>query len=80
MFHRGVPPGGDDTLAEKQKSGKGNRKAGRKRKKPSQKQYTFERRWERNKERKAQKRANKFGKSVRIKIRGDWVTLKPKKR
>lgn len=59
------------------KGGKKNRKFGRKKRRPSQVRYTFERRWEKNKKRKAQKYANKTNRHIKIKISGEWVTIHP---
>jgi len=66
-------------MAEKQGKGKGKkgRKIGRTKRKPCQQRYTQSRRWIQNKKRKAQKYANKFGITVRIKVEGEWVAVRP---
>lgn len=61
----------------KKKGGKKNRKFGRKKRRPSQVRYTYEKRWEKNKKRKAQKYANKFKRIIKIKVGGEWVLIRP---
>lgn len=63
----------------KQSKGKKSRKYGRKRDSLTHKRYNHEQRWITNKIRKAQRHANKLGKSIRIKIEGEWETINPKK-
>ena len=60
----------------KQSRGKKTRKYGRKKDSPTQQRYNQERRWIKNKVRKAQKYANRMNQSVRIKIEGEWETIR----
>ena len=64
-------------MAEKQGSGRKHTKIGRKKRKPSQIMYTYEKRWEKNKRKKAQKTANRLNRIVKIKIDNEWETIKP---
>lgn len=62
---------------KKAQYGKGNRKIGRTADRPCQKRYvSSDRKWS-NKIRKVQKIVNKFGHSIKIKVKGEWVTIQP---
>ena len=69
-------------MAEKQtrRTGKKTRKYGRQKNSPAHQRYNNEERWEKNKICKAQKTANKFGKAVKIKIKGNWEIIKSDKK
>lgn len=62
------------------KSGKKGRKVGRRKKKPCQVRYTSSRRWETNKLRRAKKLANKFGHTIKIKIKEVIEAITPSKK
>lgn len=62
---------------DRKSGGKGNKKHGRKKKKPAQQRYTSSRRWEKNKLKRAKKWANKFRKSLKVKVNGILETVNP---
>lgn len=66
-------------MAKSSKSGhgKGTRKYGRNKERPCQKRYVSQGRMWDNKFRRVQKLVNKFGHSIKIKVKGEWVTIKP---
>ena len=63
-------------MAEKTiRTGHKTRKYGRQKNSPAHQRYNNEERWEKNKIRRAEKTAKKFGKPVKIKIKGQWETI-----
>ena len=65
-------------MAEKQtrRTGKKTRKYGRQKNSPAHQRYNNEERWEKNKIRRAVKLAKKFGKPIKIKIKGKWEIIR----